>query len=350
MESSSFLKRLSFAAITGTVCAMTVNLRADEWASVPSQPADGTIAASQPANNSQADAQPESAQPESAQKMFASPDDAVKALRIAVEADDQTALDQIFGPEYTSLKTGDKVQDANNLQHFASALSSNCHLERENDNEYFVDVGTNDWPMPVPLMQKNGQWYFDTAAGREEIIDRHVGKDELTAIGVCHDFVQAEKEYASMNGGAYAEKFKSSPGKKDGLYWPTSAGEQPSPFDELVTEAYAEGYGGHYGSGRHPFHGYYFRILTAQGKDAPGGKMDYVSSGKLTKGFALVAYPENWNQSGVMTFIVNQDGKVYQRDFGDKTDRMASRLKDYNPDKNWTLVTDQGILQAAAGQ
>lgn len=342
MKSPTILKTWSCAALMGAVWAMTINLHADEWASVPPQPADGGGAVPSQA--------PDARQQESEQTTFASPNDAVKALRIAVNADDQTALSQIFGPELRSLQTGDKVQDANNLHHFASALSQNCHLEKESANEYFVDVGTNDWPMPIPLAQTNGQWYFDTAAGKEEIIDRHVGRDELTAIGVCRDFVQAQKQFAGMNGGVYAEQFKSSPGRHNGLYWPAKAGEPPSPFDELVTEAYAEGYGAHHGSGQHPFHGYYFRILTAQGKDAPGGKMDYMHGGKLTKGFALVAYPENWNQSGVMTFIVNQDGKVYQRDFGDKTGRIASRLKDYNPDKNWTLVNDEGILNTASSR
>jgi len=284
------------------------------------------------------------------QKMFNTPDDAVKALRTAVEANDRTALGQIFGPDFQSLQTGDKVQDANNARHFASAMQEGCHLEKASDDKYFVDVGAKDYPMPIPLVQTNGQWFFDTVAGKEEIIDRHIGKDELTAIGVCRDYVNAQQQFASMNGGTYAQKFKSTPGQKDGLYWPTAPGEPPSPFGPLVAEAHAEGYGGHRGNGPHSFHGYYFRILTSQGSTAPGGKMDYLSNGNLKNGFALVAYPEIWNQSGIMTFIVNQDGKVYQRDLGEKTDRTASKIKAYNPDSGWTLVQDEGILDAASGQ
>ncbi|HUE36968.1 MAG TPA: DUF2950 domain-containing protein [Candidatus Acidoferrum sp.] len=334
---------------SGLVCILTVtllavagmapaNVRADEWSGLPSSPAQQGGAPADPATNQQT------------QQMFASPDDAVKALRAAVAADDRTALGQIFGPDLQSLQTGDKVQDANNARHFAHAIEENCQLDKQSDNEVYIDVGTNDWPMPIPLKQNNGQWYFDTAAGKEEIINRHIGRDELTAIGVCRAYVKAQQQLAAMNGGVYAQKFKSSPGKKDGLYWPVAAGESPSPFGALVAEAHAEGYGGHKGSGPHAFHGYCFRILTAQGKAAPDGSKDYMSGGQLKNGFALVAYPENWNQSGVMTFIVNQDGKVYQRDLGEKTDRIAARMKDYNPDKNWTLVQDEGILDAVSSQ
>lgn len=308
------------------------NVKADEWTGVPSSPAEQGGAPADPVAGKEK------------QQTFASPEDAVKALRAAVEANDRTALGQIFGPDYQSLQTGDKVQDANNTRHFAHAIAENYKLDKQSDNEVYIDVGTNDWPMPIPLVQNNGQWYFDTAAGKEEIINRHIGRDELAAIGVCHAYVKAQQQVVTMNGGTYAQKFKSSPGKKDGLYWPASAGEEPSPFGALVAEAHAEGYGAHQGSGPHAFHGYYFRILTAQGDAAPGGSKDYLSGDQLKNGFALVAYPENWNQSGVMTFIVNQDGKVYQRDLGEKTDRIAKHMKDYNPDNHWTLVQDEGIL------
>ena len=331
MKSSRLLNYFAGVLIA---CIVPVTLQADEWSELPSNPSQlgGTPADS--AANSQS------------RQMYASPDDAVKALRAAVEANDRTALGQIFGPEFQSLQTGDKVQDANNTRHFANAMAYGYKLEKMNDNTMFVDVGTNDWPMPIPLMETNGQWYFDTAAGKEEIINRHIGRDELTAIGVCRDYVNAQRQFAAMNGGAYAQKFKSTPGKKDGLYWPSAAGEPASPFGALVAEAHAEGYGGHHGGGPHAFHGYYFKILTRQGAAAPGGKMDYMAGDDLKKGFALVAYPENWNQSGVMTFIVGPDGKVYQRDFGGKT----PRIKEFNPDKDWTLVQDQGIPYAASGE
>jgi hypothetical protein len=215
-----------------------------------------------------------------------------------------------------------------------------------------LEVGTNDWPMPIPLVKADGQWRFDTAAGKEEIINRHIGKDELCAIGVCRAYVTAQRQYANLDAGAggskYALKFKSTPGAKDGLYWPPVENEPASPFGPLVAEAHAEGYVHHTGSGPHPFHGYYFRILTRQGKDAPGGKMNYMSHGQLTGGFALVAYPEHWNQSGIMTFIVNQDGNIYQSNLGEKTSRIATAIKQYNPDSEWTLVQDEGVAGAVS--
>jgi hypothetical protein len=279
--------------------------------------------------------------PAAGQQTFASPDDAVAALRTAVQSDDRAALDKIFGPEVQSLRTGDAVQDAKNRHRFARAITENCQLDKESDNEIFVEVGTNNWPMPIPLVQTNGQWFFDTPAGKEEAIDRHIGKDELAAIGVCRAYVTAQQQFASMNGGVYAEKFKSSDGKRDGLYWPGSENEPASKFGRLVAEADMEGYSG--GAGPQPFHGYFFKILTRQGPAAPGGKMDYLSEGSLKNGFALVAWPQCWDQSGVMTFIVNQDGKVYQRNFGEKTARIAAKIKEYNPDSRWQLVQDEGL-------
>lgn len=287
------------------------------------------------------------------QRMFATPDDAVNALRAATESKDTAALHDIFGPQVQELLTGDPVQDANNAQRFAAAMAQGCTPVKADDNEITLEVGTNNWPMPIPLVQTNGQWYFDTAAGKEEIINRHIGKDELCAIGVCRDYVKAQLQYAEVNprvgGGAqYALKFKSSPGKKDGLYWPVMDNEPASPFGPLVAEAHAQGYGNNNSTGLHAFHGYYFRILTRQGNAAPGGKLNYLSEGSLVAGFALVAYPEHWGQSGIMTFIVGQDGKVFQRDFGEKTARMAEKMKEYNPDNQWAFVQDQGILSAVS--
>ncbi len=200
-------------------------------------------------------------------------------------------------------------------------------------------------------MKTNSQWQFDTDAGKEEIINRHIGKDELHAIGVCGAYADAQRQYATLNADGsgivkYALKFKSAPGKKDGLYWKAAEGEAASPFGPLVAEAHVEGYGHNKeGSGPHPFHGYFFRILTRQGNDAPGGKMNYMSHGNLTKGFALVAWPEHWDQSGIMTFIVNQDGKIYQRNLGEKTAQIVKWIKEYNPDSEWTLVQDQGVFE-----
>ena len=283
-----------------------------------------------------------------AQKMFASPDEAIKALQAAAEAKDTAALGEIFGPDFKALLTGDKVQDANNVQKFAAALAEGNTPIKDGEDKITFEIGTNNWPMPIPLVQVSGQWHFDTAAGKDEIINRHIGKDELNAIGVCRAYVKAQQQYAGANtdgagGTKYARKFKSAAGKKDGLYWPAADNESPSPFGPLVAEAHAEGYGNSHGAGPHPFHGYYFRILTRQGDAAPGGKMNYLSHGDLTRGFALIAYPEHWDQSGIMTFIVNQDGKVYQRNLGEKTSHLATHMKEYNPDSEWTMVQDEGV-------
>jgi hypothetical protein len=299
-------------------------------------------------------AEPKDAQPVVAQRSFASPDEAIKALQTATEAKDKAALREIFGPEYDKLATGDEVQDANNAQKFAAAMAEGCNSVKEGDDKITLEVGTNNWPMPIPLVKADGQWHFDTATGKEEIINRHIGKDELHAIGVCRAYVTAQQQYAGTNtdagGGAiYALKFKSTPGKKDGLYWPSAENEPASPFGPLVAEAHAEGYGNNKkGTGPHPFHGYYFKILTRQGRDASGGEINYVSHGNLTRGFALVAYPERWDQSGIMTFIVNQDGKIYQRNLGEKTSRIAKAMKQYNPDGEWTLVQDEGVVGAVS--
>jgi hypothetical protein len=287
------------------------------------------------------------------EQLFTSPDEAVKALQAAAENEDKEALRQIFGPQVQELLTGDKVQDANNAQRFATAMAQGYTFMKEGEDRIDLEVGLNKWPMPIPLVKANGQWYFDTAAGKEEIINRHIGKDELHAIGVCRAYVTAQQQYASTNpeasrGVKYAQKFKSTPGKRDGLYWPSVDNEQPSPFGSLVAEAYAEGYLRNKGKGPYPFHGYYFRILTRQGKAGSGGKMNYMTHGDLTRGFALVAYPANWDHSGIMTFIVNQDGQVFQRNFGDKTFQIARAMKEYNPDSEWMLVQDNGVLNAAS--
>ena len=289
-----------------------------------------------------------------AQQSFPTSEAAIAALQTAVAAGDNAALTKIFGPDFHELMTGDKVADANNLKKFGAEMAERCHPVNSGDDKITLEIGLNNWPMPIPLVQANGQWHFDTPAGKEEIINRHVGKDELTAIGVCRAYVPAQRLYASENpsgkaASVYAQHLKSTPGKKDGLYWTAANNEPASPFGPLVAEAQAEGYVIHQkGTGPHPFHGYYFRILTRQGEAAPGGKMSYLSEGAMTKGFALVAYPEQWDQSGVMTFIVNQDGKVLQRNFGEETSQVAGALKEYNPDAQWTVVQDERMLRAAS--
>ena len=218
-------------------------------------------------------------QPMGTQQLFASPDEAVKALQVATSTKDKAALNQIFGTQVKELLTGDDVQDTKNAQKFASVLSQGYTLVKEGENKMTIEVGPDRWPMPIPLVKSTdgGSWYFDTAAGKEEIINRHIGKDELHAIGVCRGFAAGKRQFASIP---------------------------------------------------QPFHGYLFRILNGQ---------------------VMVAYPLHWDQSGIMTFIVNQDGKVYQRNFAEKTTEIAVAMKEYNPDSDWTMVTDQGVLNPVSG-
>ena len=294
-----------------------------------------------------------SPKPAVAQRLFASPDEAIKALQTAAEAKDKAAMREIFGPEFDKAVTGDQVQDANNAQKFACVLAQGCQPVKNGEDKVTLEIGTNNYPMAIPLVKADGQWHFDTAAGKEELISRHIGKDELHAIALCRAYVTAQRQYGSANPGAaggvkYAQKLKSTPGTKDGLYWPAVQNEPASPFEQFVAQAHAEGYGTNQDAGPHPFHGYYFKILTQQGKAAPGEERDYMSNGDLTGGFALVAYPEIWDQSGIMTFIVNQDGKIYQQDLGARTSQIAGAMKDYNPDNQWALAQDEGVLSAAS--
>ena len=218
-------------------------------------------------------------QPMGTQQLFASPDEAVKALQVATSTKDKAILNQIFGTQVKELLTGDDVQDTKNAQKFASVLSQGYTLVKEGENKMTIEVGPDRWPMPIPLVKSTdgGSWYFDTAAGKEEIINRHIGKDELHAIGVCRGFAAGKRQFASIP---------------------------------------------------QPFHGYLFRILNGQ---------------------VMVAYPLHWDQSGIMTFIVNQDGKVYQQNFAEKTTEIAVAMKEYNPDSDWTMVTDQGVLNPVSG-
>jgi len=298
-------------------------------------------------------ADPAGPTPAMVQRSFASPEEARQALQTAAATKDPAAMDELFGPEYPKLLTGDRLQDAKNAERFAEVMRQGCQPAAEGDAKVTFEVGTNHWPLPIPLVKAGGQWRFDTAAGQEEIINRHVGKDELHAIGACRAYVVAQRQFAlttaiAGNETTYAQRFMSTTGKKDGLYWPATESEPASPIGPLLAEAQTGDYPGNNFAQPEPFHGYYFKILTRQGKGAPGGKSNYLSHGSLTGGFALVAYPEHWDQSGVMTFIVNQEGLVYQHNFGAKTPRLARALKEYNPNSDWTLVPDQGVLAAAS--
>jgi len=286
-------------------------------------------------------------QPATSQRVFSSPDEACKALTTAVEAKDHESLRAIFGPLVRELEPGDPVEQAAEFEHFASHIKECAELVKEGDGKSTLIIGARKWPFPVPIVKKGDVWLFDTESGREEILTRRIGHNELLAINVCRSYVDAQRDYYTMpeTDGDQLPKFAqrkfSTPGKRDGLYWPTAKGEKESPLGPLIAKARAEGYMKERTAGEtgpRPFHGYYFRILKKQGSSAPGGKFDYVINGNMVAGHALVAYPARWGVSGIMTFIVNQRGRVYQKNLGPKTAEIASKMKMYNPDQTWKLV------------
>jgi Protein of unknown function (DUF2950) len=278
------------------------------------------------------------------QRQFGSPDDAVKALVAAARAGDRAGVDAIFGPEIKELLSGDPKQDAIEFAAFARSVGQYAHWVQKADDRAVLNIGDQNWPMPIPLVRRGGAWVFDTAAGKEEIVNRRIGKDELTAIGVCRTYVVAQREYAGEDRDAsgvlkFAQRIRSTHGTRDGLYWHAEPGEDQSPFGPLMAEARAEGYGHKTAEGEpQPFHGYLFKILTSQGAAAPGGAYDYVINGNMIAGFALVAYPAHWGESGIMTFIVNQWGKVYECNLGAQSADVAAAMTDFNPDSAWTQV------------
>jgi len=279
------------------------------------------------------------------QLTFASPEEAVKALTEATKAADHTELGKIFGPGHDDLVTGDRVEDETNFSRFSEALAEMCNTAREGDDKVILNIGAENWPFPIPLVKKDARWFFDTDAGKEEIINRHVGDNELNTIGVCRTYVEAQREYATKEHDdsevlKYAQKFRSTLGKQDGLYWEVTGDKESSPFGVLVAEAWDEGYVPRKtGDAPHPFHGYIFRILSSQGPTAPGGKYNYIINGNMIAGFAMVAYPDKWGYSGVMTFIINQQGKLYEKDLGAKTEDIARAMTAYDPDKGWLPVS-----------
>jgi Protein of unknown function (DUF2950) len=285
----------------------------------------------------------------SAQQDFKTADEAASALAGAAKAGDRKAIVTVLGPDGQDIvSSGDEVADAATRQKFVAAYDAKHQIAMGGDNKAILVIGQEDFPLPIPLVRKDGSWRFDTAAGREEILFRRVGRDELDAIQSCLAYVDAQNEYAERDrtgagANTYAQRIISAPGKKDGLYWPTSQGEDASPLGELIAEATEQGY--RVGEGRTPYHGYYFKILSKQGPDAPGGALDYVVKGKMIGGFALVAYPAEYRNSGVMTFIVNHTGNVFQKDLGPDTAKLAERMTSFNPDRSWTKVTDTQLLR-----
>jgi hypothetical protein len=278
---------------------------------------------------------------EHGQKTFASATAACQALVAAVQADNRQALLAILGPEAKGIiSSGDPVEDRDNRLDFVQKYEQMHRLVTELDGETTLYIGAENWPTPIPLVEKNGAWYFDTAAGSQEVLYRRVGRNELTVIAVCRELVDAQKEYyGEQHPGEsthqYARKIFSDPSRQDGLYWKAGTGGTESPIGPFIAAASAEGYSHSPLGKQEPFHGYYFHVLTAQGPDAPGGAGSYIVDGKMTGGFAFVAFPAEYRSSGVMTFIVNQDGTVYEKDLGPRTTELAKSMTTYNPDKTW---------------
>jgi hypothetical protein len=277
-----------------------------------------------------------------AAKSFSTPDEAVKALLEALGNKDNAQLIALFGnQEDELLSSGDEVQDNNNRAEFVGLAQEKMRIEASGEDKAILHVGNNDWPFPIPLVKTGESWQFDAAQGRQEILNRRIGRNELSTVAAMRGYVEAQFEYANLDRdddgvAEYAQKFSSDPGKFDGLFWETGEGQPQSPLGPLFAQAKAEGYQAPEATEQPaPFHGYYYRILTRQGAAAPGGKYDYLINGNMIAGFGLVAFPAQYGSSGIMTFVVNHQGKVYQKDWGPKTAELVESLKEYNPDSTW---------------
>lgn len=276
------------------------------------------------------------------QKSFETLDDAVGALVGAFRAGDQKTLLEILGPKGRAvISSGDKVADRAAYERFVASYDRKHRLEG-GGGQVVLYVGDDDYPVPIPLVPDGPRWFWDTDAGDDEILFRRVGRNELATIQVCLAYVDAQREYYSRARAVgmleYAQRLESTKGKRDGLYWETRPGERPSPLGPLVGEARAAGYTKPEPGKRMPYHGYLYRMLFAQGPEAPGGAYNFVVKGHMIGGFALVAFPATYAVSGITTFIVSHDGIVYQKDLGPNTAQLANAMKTYNPDKTWTKV------------
>jgi hypothetical protein len=276
------------------------------------------------------------------QPSYATPEQAVDTLLSAMRSGNIKELVTILGPGSKKLVTsGDSIADARARDKFVAEYENAHEIKQESDARNVLVVGKDDWPFPFPIVKDGVNWRFDESAGADEIIDRRIGDNELSAIEVCHAYVAAQREYAEQDRNhngflEYAQKFASSPGRHDGLYWPSADGQEESPLGPLMANARAEGYGHDEGRrGRKPYHGYFYRILKGQGEAARDGAYRYIVNGKMIAGFAMVAFPAQYDVSGVMTFIVNHDGIVYQKDLGPHTAEIAEKMTLFNPDPSW---------------
>lgn len=278
-------------------------------------------------------------------KAFVSPQAAVESVVTAVRNNDQEQLKAILGPEAEDvIASGDPVNDAYNAATFVQAFDKQHRLVPGPNGEMILEVGPNNWPMPIPLVNTDGGWRFDTPAGIDEVLSRRIGRNELSTIQTCLAIVDAQRDYAEMDprgdgSREYAQRFISTPGRRDGLFWPTAEGEPPSPLGDLIGQAVEMGYVSNSPASPaspRPFHGYLFRMLTSQGPDAPGGAMNYMAAGRMVGGFGVVAYPATYGNSGIKTFIVSDAGIVYEKDLGDDTHAEASAMQAFNPGPGWT--------------
>jgi hypothetical protein len=284
---------------------------------------------------------------EPAQQRYASPEAAVSALIAAARTGSATALLAVLGADAESIvESGDPVADREGLERFVASYEAAHALEMSGDSRAELVTGKDRWPLPIPIVKEPAGWRFDTEAGEEEILARRIGRNERFTIQAVLAVVDAQREYYAQDPEQdsllhYARRFFSSEGRRDGLYFPTAEGEEPSPLGPLVAQARAEGYERGEGGQPTPFHGYYYRMLEAQGAHAPGGAYAYVVDGKMLGGFAVVAYPATWDNSGVMTFLVNQDGVVYQKDLGPETEKLARAIQSFDPDDSWKRVPEE---------
>jgi hypothetical protein len=272
---------------------------------------------------------------------YATPEDAISALVDATRTGNPDAMLAVLGKGAKGLvESGDPVADRTALEKFNAEYAESSKLTRPDEKTAMLSIGKDDWPFPIPVVKTAKGWQFDVRKGADEIMNRRIGRNELAVMQVMRAYVDAQREYYSANPASqkllqYAQKFSSTAGKRDGLYYPTAAGEPPSPLGELFAHARAAGYKPGESAQPVPYYGYYYRMLTGQGRNAPGGAYDYVVRGQMIGGFALIAYPAKYGNSGVMTFIVNQDGVVYQKNLGPKTPARAARITRFDPDDSW---------------
>ena len=276
------------------------------------------------------------------QKTFLSPDEATSALVTAMKNNDEKLMLEILGPDGKHIVySGDEVEDAQNRSNFVERYQEMHRLVKEPDGSVVLYIGAKNWPTPIPIVKKGNAWFLDTDAGKKEILYRRIGRNEISTIKVCQELVTAEKEYYAAQHNEYAKQIFSDEGQHNGLYWKAADGEPQSPIGPLVASAVAEGYVKGKNGPPTPYRGYYYHTLTRQGKDAPGDARSYIVNGKMTGGFAFVAYPAEYRSSGVMTFIVGPDGVVYQKDLGKKTAILGKAMKEYNPDSSWQKAEEQ---------